>query len=140
METSKIELPNGGWAVLRDPAAVPVRLRRPVEKALLLVSRKQSITSALGAAEDPNDPAVAARLVEEIDSASMDMLNDLNDYLIMARVESWSFGDVSLDAILDLPASAYTVLQTECAKDITKMMPDFSVSGSPDSPTKPSDV
>lgn len=136
---NKLELPSGGWAILREPAAVPVRLRRPVEKALIKVSKQKDIADALTAdSKNATQEEIAAKVAEQLDSESMDILNDLNDCLILARVESWSFGDITIDKILDLPGADYSVLQTEAAKGITEMMPNFSNSGDPNSPLNPS--
>ena len=142
--STKIELGNGGWAILRDPAAVPVRLRRPVEKMLMAVGRGQA-KAALEAKEaaianaktgDTIDPsAVAANM----DSTVIDQFYELNDLLIVARVESWSLElPISVDSLGDLTQEDYELLQKVAAQNVTTMVPNFGLSNNPDSPTPPS--
>lgn len=142
--STKIELGNGGWAILRDPAAVPVRLRRPVEKMLMAVGRGQA-KAALEAKQeaianaktgDTIDPsAVAANM----DSTVIDQFYELNDLLIVARVESWSLElPISVDSLGDLTQEDYELLQKVAAQNVTTMVPNFGLSNNPDSPTPPS--
>ena len=142
--STKIELGNGGWAILRDPAAVPVRLRRPVEKMLMAVGRGQA-KAALEAKQeaianaktgDTIDPsAVAANM----DSTVIDQFYELNDLLIVARVESWSLDlPISIDSLGDLTQEDYELLQKVAAQNVTTMVPNFGLSNNPDSPTPPS--
>ena len=142
--STKIELGNGGWAILRDPAAVPVRLRRPVEKMLMAVGRGQA-KAALEAKQeaianaktgDTIDPsAVAANM----DSTVIDQFYELNDLLIVARVESWSFElPVNVASLGDLTQEDYELLQKIAATNVTSMVPNFGLSNNADSPTPPS--
>ena len=142
--STKIELGNGGWAILRDPAAVPVKLRRPVEKMLMAVGRGQA-KAALEAKQeaianaktgDTIDPsAVAANM----DSTVIDQFYELNDLLIVARVESWSLElPISVDSLGDLTQEDYELLQKVAAQNVTTMVPNFGLSNNPDSPTLPS--
>jgi hypothetical protein len=142
--STKIELGNGGWAILRDPAAVPVKLRRPVEKMLMAVGRGQA-KAALEAKEsaianaktgDTIDPsAVAANM----DSTIIDQFYELNDLLIVARVSSWSFElPINVDSLGDLTQEDYELLQKISAQNITSLVPNFGMSNNPDSPTPPS--
>lgn len=138
MQNNRIELPDGGWADLRDPAAVPVRLRRPVESAIMAIGRDEGTQAALSADGDITDPQVAAGIVQKFGDDTIARYNDLNDLLIVARVAAWSYDvPVTLDAVLDLPAGVYEVLQVATADRITDMMPSFSASHDPASPTKP---
>lgn len=122
-------LPNNAWAEIREPHEVSERLRRPVTKALMEVGKNQSLTAEGDAAE------VAASLsVEELTSFEV-----LNDLLIVARVSAWSFDlPINLDSVLDIPSDAYDALRVIVAEDVTRMMPNFAASDSPDSPTSPS--
>jgi hypothetical protein len=142
--STKIELGNGGWAILRDPAAVPVKLRRPVEKMLMAVGRGQA-KAALEAKEsaianaktgDTIDPsAVAANM----DSTIIDQFYELNDLLIVARVSSWSFElPINVDSLGELTQEDYELLQKISAQNITSLVPNFGMSNNPDSPTPPS--
>jgi len=142
--STKIELGNGGWAILRDPAAVPVKLRRPVEKMLMAVGRGQA-KAALEAKEaaianaktgDTIDPSTVAA---NMDSTVIDQFYELNDLLIVARVESWSLDlPISVDSLGDLTQEDYELLQKIAAQNVTSMVPNFGLSNNPDSPTPPS--
>jgi hypothetical protein len=88
-----------------------------------------------------SDEAKAAEVAANLDVSVYDTFNNLNDLMIVARVESWSLGDtVTLDGVLDLSAGDYEILQTAAAQDVTEMLPSFALSTEQDSPTKPSDV
>ena len=142
--STKIELGNGGWAILRDPAAVPVKLRRPVEKMLMAVGRGQA-KAALEAKEaaianaktgDTIDPSTIAA---NMDSSVIDQFYELNDLLIVARVESWSLDlPISVDSLGDLTQEDYELLQKVAAQNVTTMVPNFGLSNNSDSPTPPS--
>jgi len=131
--TTRISLSNGGWAELREPAAVPVRLRRPVEKVMLEIFQSNSAKELEGAS--------AGEVASQLDSKSFDNFTSLNDLLIVARVSAWSLDcAITLDSVLDLPIADYELLQKEAANDITEMMPNFSASDDPSSPINPSDA
>jgi len=137
--TTRIELSNSGWAELRDPAAVPVRLRRPVEKMLFDISQSNGTEALANNAGDQEQ--AAAELAANIDGELFSKFNDLNDLLILARVAAWSFElPITLDSVLDLPAGDYYLLQEATAKDITEMMPNFAQDTDPSSPTLPSNA
>jgi hypothetical protein len=125
--STKLELANGGWAVLRDPATVPVKLRRPVEKMLMAIGR--------GQAKAALDPANAGT----VDETVIDQFYELNDLLIIARVESWSFEfPISIDSLGNLTQEDYELLQKESAQNAATMVPNFGLSNDPNSPTPPS--
>jgi hypothetical protein len=128
--SQKVELSNGGWAILRDPAAVSVKNRRPVEKVLMAIGRGQA-KAALN-----QDPATAG---SELDPAIVDQFYELNDLLIVARLESWSFDlPISVDSLGDLVQDDYVLLQKIAAENVTSMVPNFGLSNDPSSPTLPS--
>lgn len=142
--SQKIELSNSGWAVLRDPASVPVKLTRPVQKVLMAVGRSQAKAAleAKGAAiadaktGDTIDPSSVAA---QLDQATIDQLYELNDLLIVARVESWSLDlPITLESLGELTQEDYELLQKVAAKNVTKMVPNFGLNNDPDSPTSPS--
>jgi len=139
--SEKLELTNGAWAILRQPQDVPVRLRRPVEKAMMRVSQGQAGEALKSAPTDLTDEAKAAEVAATIDPDVLDTFNDLNDVLIVARVESWSFeSPVSLDSVLNLKASDYEILQKSVVDNITDMMPNFGLDTDEDSPGQPLSV
>jgi hypothetical protein len=139
--SEKIELTDGAWAVLRKPADVPVRLRRPVEKAMMRVSQGQAGEALKSAPADLTDEARAAEIAANLDPNILDSFNELNDVLILARLESWSFDEViSLDSILNLKAGDYEILQKSVVDDVTEMIPNFGLDTAEQSPGLPSSV
>ena len=125
--SEKVSLPDGAWAVLRSPSAVPERLRRPVVKAMFA-----GIAAASQTTDNVGQDALA--MVD-----NLEVYSELNDLVIVARVAEWSFDlPIVLDSILDLPGNAYDHLKLVCAEGLQDMMPDFSLSNDPDSPTSPS--
>lgn len=110
---------SGGWVVLRDPKQVPERLRRPL---LAMTAR------AIHEVEDANPDNISAE--------SIQFYSEFNDALAMALVESWSFGsDVTIDALLDLPASTYDAIRELVAPLVADLMPNFEASPDPKATT-----
>lgn len=125
--SEKLLLPDGGWALLRDPAKVPERLRRPV---LTLTTRLNPQIKAMKAA--PVDEEVV------LDAEVLERFEDLNDLVIVAMVAEWSFDlPISPETVGDLPGDAYDVLRQETARGIRELLPDFSPNPDPASPTGP---
>jgi len=105
---------EGGWVVLRDPKQVTERHRRPL------------ITLITKALKNRNTD------VNELDADTLEMYSEFNDGLAVALIESWSFGDeVSVDVLLDLPASTCDALRLLVAPLAGELMPNFEPS--PDS-------
>ena len=71
--------------------------------------------------------------------AVIDQFYELNDLLIVARVESWSFDlPINVDSLGDLVQDDYVLLQKVAAENVTSMVPNFGLSNDPSSPTPPS--
>jgi len=136
--SERIELPNGAWANLRTPSAVPERLRRPVTKAMFAIASGSAGKALVEVQQDLSDQEKAAQVAQSLNPDTLDMYSNLNDLLIVARVSEWSFElPITIDGVLDLPSNAYEILQEVTAKDITEMMPNFTTSDNKDSPIKP---
>jgi hypothetical protein len=142
--SERIELSDNGWAILRDPANVPVRLRRPVEKMLMAVGRGQA-KAALEAKQEAlanaktGDTIDPSSVAASMDLSVIDQFYELNDLLIIARVESWSLNlPITVDSLGDVTQEDYEKLQKFAASDVTSMVPNFGLSNNPDSPTPPS--
>jgi len=112
----------GGWIDLRDPKAVPERMRRPILARATTMQRK--------AQELENG---------EADDNAVLSLYEFNDLVAVALIEAWSFGDtVSVEGLTDLPSGVYDQIQKITAPMIVDLMPSFEVDPDPDSPTVPS--
>ena len=148
---SRIDLPDGAWAEIRNPKKVPERLRRPAKVASYEYGQsrraalEQAASTASPAAPEnagawgaPPEAEVAA-VVEDADvEYDVTLLQATVDTGVVALVASWSFGDVvSLDALLDLPGDAYDVLCEAVMPLIGEMFVDLDESVEPDSPSSP---
>jgi len=139
--SERIELPDGAWANLRKPSAVPERLRRPVTKAMFVVASGTAGKALMDVDQDLSNEAKAAQVAQSLNPDTLDLYSNLNDLLIVARVSEWSYDlPITLDGVLDLPSNAYEVLQEVTAQDILEMMPNFTASADNDSPTRPLSV
>lgn len=114
---------SDGWVVIRDPKQVPERLRRP------LVNRS------------PRAVKLAEQGLDSLEIADIEFFSEFNDLLVLALVAEWSYAPVvTLDGLLDLPANSYDELRQIVAPLAAAIMPDFSPTDNPDSPTQPSDA
>ena len=135
-----IELSNGQSAVLRSVEAVTTRQRRPVEKALMQIAQGKAKELLVGT-EDLSDEAKAEKVAASMDLAMIDQFNDLNDLVIMARLESWTFDmPISLDSLLDIPDIDNKKLKEAVANSVLTMLPSFTIGMDPNSPTPASNA
>lgn len=138
--SEKIPLPDGGWALLRDPEQVSERQRRPLNRLQARVAG--SAVGALVAHKAlMSDDEFEEESRKVLGSDDFALLDDLNDALIDVLVESWSYdSEPSADAALDLPGRVYEALKNECAKYVSALAPQFTPSDAdnPESPTGPS--
>lgn len=119
----------GGWVVLRDPKAVPERLRRPILLKGNSIA-KQSAAIADGSVEAAN-----------IDEETLSGMFAFNDLLAVALISEWSFPDaITVEGLGNLPGKTYDEIQRVVAPLVTAVMPDFEPSPEEDSPTEPSDA
>jgi hypothetical protein len=149
----RIDLPSGGWAELRDPADITERLRRPVQRTTMRVSQEGWLSllasdKVTKFAEGPVDgKSPPPKPTEEeialaktpLSEADVDAFSDLNDYVVVALTESWSFPEpISLDGLLDRKKDDYDKLRAETAPHVLTMFPNFSPTKDEASPTPPS--
>ena len=115
---TRLDLPGGAWAELRDPEAVTERQRKPFIGALGRAAK----------AEGSEDGGLTAMI-------------EVQDTLVMAMISSWSFElPIAADSLLDLPHKTVSALRTACTKFQAELLPDFGVDPDPASPTVPSSV
>lgn len=137
MADEKITLPDGGWALLRDPRRVTEKQRRPVTRLQARVAGSE-IGALLSKKGTLPDDEFERESLKALGSDAFTLLDDLNDALIVALVDSWSYDvPVSAEAALDLSGEAYDALKAACAKHVTALTPDFTPDGAldPASPT-----
>lgn len=137
---NKVSLPDGAWAMLRDPDEVTERQRRPLVRLQRRALAKAAPQLA-GVDLDKLTPAEALeKLAPMLASDDFDALEEIDDLVIEVLVDSWSFTfDVSADASLDLPSKARAALIDECRPLLGRLLGDTSDADvlDPASPTVP---
>lgn len=126
----KIDLPEGGWASLRDPKKVPERLRRPIMSKVSAMGRGTEM-KRLVEAKTPEE------IVGELDLSFIETSSELNDLLVVALVDEWSYDGlpITVESVMDLPGDVYDALRTAVSPFITDIMPDFGPVPDPKAPT-----
>lgn len=140
MSTTKIDLPDGAWARLRDPEEITERQRRP----LLRLQRRASLKVAphlanLGAV-NTNTADFLAKIAPLLDDEDFNALEDIDDLVIATLVEDWSYEQaVTVDGALDLPSKARRPLIEACRPLLDRLLGETSDDDvvNPDSPTAP---
>jgi hypothetical protein len=135
----RIELPNGGWAVLADPREVPERKRRRYIAAMADLSAKSSqlpqkvsVQPDGTTLQEPDTRFLAGEYMQ---------LNDLvSDALVLCLVQEWSFGPVDDATLLELAAGSMDVLLRRCRELQQGLVPDYSPDIDPKAPTSASTV
>jgi hypothetical protein len=141
-----IALPSGANAVLRDAKDVTERQRRPIRKIQTQLAADAKFVDAVQAADKANkaggelDEATQRALAEGMGEA-FDPLETLNDLLVLAAVESWSYSFApSLDSLLDVPARDLDALRKAASPFMAELSPDFEPTPDAASPIAPSGV
>ena len=146
---TRIELPDSQWVEILDPLAVPEGKRRPAAKKYMKIG-KNPYTQALGRiqkelnnATPENREAVEAKAKADQDALIqpdeyLDLLEELNDEVAIARISTWSFAEpVSVESLLKLPSETYQRIREVTAQGSIALLPNF-VSQGKDSPQSPS--
>ena len=123
---TKHDIPNG-WVSLRDPKAVPERLRRP----LMVMSVKGVNLAESGEVnmDSPEDSKMSAETLE--------FFSEWNDKLAIALIAEWSFDvPVNEDNLLDLPGVTYDAIRKLVAPMVSELMPSFSPDPDPKADTE----
>ena len=131
----RVDLPDGAFAELYDPLKVPERKRRPVVAALVAFMKDRAAANVPQFDTKAMSEDEAAALSAQLDPDLLIAADALNDSVVVALVREWSFGAVSEDVLLDMPADAYKVLSEACAPHLNALMPNFQVSPDPKATT-----
>jgi hypothetical protein len=137
----KVTVGEDGWAMIRDPRKLSERNSARIEDAqfeLMTVPAVVQLISDQGAtaAEDIQSKS-AAEQMGLIGTQGFKLMRAVKYTTILVYVDSWSFGEVTEDVLLDLPATTVNELSEEIGKVIkatggTKL--DVSVDPTPGSP------
>lgn len=144
--STKIDLPGGGWAEIKDPDELTNRDRKLLRRHVLAASGLREKLIAAGvdpeaAKEAQIDAAAGARIAALLTPDDMDLTDAAQGAFIVAYVASWDADRPlpTMDTVDDLPGPVYDVLAKA-----TTALGDGSVEVSPDgavdaaSPTVPS--
>ena len=94
--------------------------------------------AALGVDVDPESQESGRAILA---NGGLDTLDELANALVIAVVKDWSYGDVNLPTLLEVPTAELDEIQRHCAsEEYTKVLqPSLDeFDPDPDSPTKPS--
>lgn len=135
--SNAFSLPDGGSAIIRDPKLVTERHRRPVTRLNSRIAGS-AVGQLLASKDSMDDKEFEEEARKLLATDEWELLDELNDALIVALVESWPYpAPITVDGLLDIPGEAYDALKAETAKHVTALMPSFSVSPVEESPTPP---
>ena len=132
---TRIDLPNGAWAELRDADEVTERQRRPITRAMRgvrpeIVERQQEaakLDDEPDGSPTPEKRRALARLQFEMTNEEADAYQDATDLATVALVASWSFPHaVTLDGVLDLPAKTLDALRMAVSERVSALFLDAS--------------
>ena len=131
----RFDLGDEDYANLRHPNKIPRGLA---------VKFRQTIYALANTTEDLNATAPDAELraAQAVlrSERGMSVFEDMKAALVIAAVSEWSFGEVSLENLDNVPDSCIEAIYTHCNEQgyAETLMPDFTVSPDEDSPTTPS--
>lgn len=139
--SKKIDLPGDLWALILDADEVTERSRR----AYLTAQGKMA--DASGITVDADGKADTSKMDAATAVSSM---GDVHDALILCHLKEWNLTDaddvavpigkdVTLEALIDLPAQTYSELLAACQEVSKGLALDTSAEGAldPESPTDP---
>jgi len=118
----KRENVNGGWVDFREPQDVPERLRR---KVTTMSSRASKVAGRLEG-ENP-----------DLQTEDLEFLLEFNDAISICLVMGWSWDNpVTIEGLLDLPASVYDFIVRHGQANVANLLPNFEVDPDPKAPTE----
>lgn len=131
----KVDLPSGAWASLRDPDEIPRKGAKGFRRALMEIARPFADTDTEGL-DEKETAAVVGRALLASDDA-LDHLEDVTEALLLAVVDEWSYGPVTVETMDSMPDAVFAILDEKCQElgYFEKLQPDFGRSTDPDSPT-----
>lgn len=126
MATTRVELPEGAWAELRDPRTLTNGQRKPLTRLLATAPRVDSETLV----------DKAGKPVKVIDNAS---ILELGETCVRVFVDSWSLSlpvpSVDPSSVDNIPARVFDVLEAACTALIDEAWTVTDVEGT--DPTVP---
>jgi hypothetical protein len=134
MTGEKVELPDGGWLLLRDELDVTERQKRPYSRAMMQLAGKTGRVD-VGGDENAAEAAFYAAAAANPDLA--DLMSEMTAAKACMLIAEWSYGEVSVDALLDLPGRVYAAVVKATSAD-TPATDGFAPTADRSTPTGPS--
>lgn len=142
----KVDLPDGGWAEIRDPKELTKGGQKLIRRyTLSMLGARKQLQEIQGikpdATEEETEEAVAS-IMESFGANGLESLDDMGSTFMIAYLLSWSLDDPLPTSIADvdkLPAYIVDILGPACMA-LGDGAVDFSPDGAvdPTSPTEPS--
>lgn len=141
MGSTRVELPGGNWAELRDPMEVTEKERRPLKRAYAELAKELSKRAAerqgpATAAITPVPPQLGGTGPSSrspLDDVDVDVLLDAGDVFerqaVVFCVTSWGGPrldgkEITPDGLDDIPAPVYTALSVAVAPIVEVLFPN----------------
>jgi hypothetical protein len=122
--------------IVRDPESVSERARRPIQAVAVRVFADENTPTDVSTNTTESEALAIVRAMPADTLADIDTLNDL---IIVALVQDWSFdGPVTVETLVDLPGKTYQDIRTKVTPIWRGAVPDFDPTPKTDTPTVPS--
>lgn len=118
-EATRITLPSGAWADLRDPEDITERQARLMRSAQMGLFRDSPALAQWAKSNAGNTPdeASVGDILTVLDDAAIAASFRANDAMIAALVASWSFDlPIDMESVQDIPGRDYAALQEAVAE------------------------
>lgn len=131
----RVELPDGAWASIRSRDEITERQYRVIDRARTRTVNLSARLLGQGYVADvttlPEEEREAAALknvllVTSFTDEDQATMEDYQLALIVGLTESWSYGEVSNDTILDLAKPVFEQLAKACQDEMEGVVVDLS--------------
>ena len=118
----RITLPGDQWADVRESLdQAPRKFIKRITAVQVQMAGLPSFAAIRATAQSADEPEVAAaELSKQVSAEDLPVMLPLMDALreaqILALVKEWSFGDVTAEALEEIPEGAFQILATEADK------------------------
>jgi hypothetical protein len=139
--TTRIDLPDGQSAVLREPSELTNRHRKQLRRAAMPAYK---IREKFVAADQPDDtPTDTAGIFDRADASDFDLVSDMQAAYIVTYLQEWTLDRPlpTADTVDDLPGPIFDILAKATTQlGIGSVKIDVDDAVNPESPTEPSPV
>lgn len=128
----RVELPENGWAELRQPRKMTERQRRAYTVAAT------AVTQSLSTVPQTMDPETGQMVMDttKVGPEQQTLMDDAYDQLMLALIEAWSYPQpIVAESLLELPIDAFDALRKACLPLAPEVLPQFDLSPDPKATT-----